>query len=342
MMHDFDLMERAFCVLLILLTSLSAAKDGKCQSLEIENTGCTDLDKKEVARLILIELANTTNLAPGQLALTVKISCALQSVNIQITNRDTAEVLERTIAPPESPTEERVIALTTSQLIIISWLEKSLAARESAREKNKKDDSSETQKSEPKAANAPEKQISRSKQSDDVQKSHLELSLGGSIEWMVDSKTPLGGVGLRGDLWTHPSFGAVAIVSFDAGSVNRNIGSVTITNTMGGLGVAWRSPVRTRLCIEVHSSGLVGYVYLKGNPKGGNTGGAGGGITGQVDLGLSPTLIVGRVVAAVDLQGGYNFGSPVGRVTGESPVSIGGFRAGVNLRFGFSTDLSRD
>ncbi len=303
--------------LVTVLCCLSVSIQSLSQEIQASQEGCQDLDVDEIERLMKIELADLAETTEDASDFTIRIICEDRLLRIVADDHTESRHLERSIAPLETKLKERVIALSASQLVTVSWLEEP----------------------EPPKATI-EKTASRQprERADDLV-DHLELSLAGGFKLRSDLTLPVGVGGLRGDVWFEPYIGLLALVSFDGGIVNRDIGSAPVLCALSGLGLAWRFIRTRRFGFEASTIALAGYGHIEGNPSSGASGRSSGGITGEFVVALTPTLLLGNVFLALDLQGGYTIKNPIGQVDGGEQITVGGFWGGANLRFGMAMFL---
>ncbi|MCP4679885.1 MAG: hypothetical protein GY854_31205 [Deltaproteobacteria bacterium] len=301
-------------VLFVTVLCLLVSRRSPAQEIQASQEGCPDLNLEEITRLMAIELADLAKATGNTTDFTIRIICEDQSLRIVADDSAESKHLERSIAPLETNLKERVIALSASQLVTVSWLEKPA----------------------PKEAVVEEPASPQPQVREDELVEHLELSLAGGFKLRSDFAFPVGVAGLRGDVWFEPYIGLLALASFDGGTVNRDIGNAPVLCALTGLGLSWRF-IRTRhFGLEATTIALAGYGYIEGNPRAGARGRSSAGITGEFVLALTPTLLLGNVFIALDLQGGYTIKNPIGRVDGDEQITAGGFWTGANLRVGLA------
>lgn len=295
-------------VLAISLCLMSIAASATGKTIRVSQEGCDELDMAEIQRLMMIELADLAE------DLTIRLVCEGQSVRIVADDQATARRLNRSIEMINTNLKERVIALSASQLVTASRLD----GTESKKPIDDRD------------SNPP------GKKAEDSTVDHLELSLGGGFKMHSNLTLPTGEGILRGDIWFKPHIGLLTLVSFEGGTASRDIGTATPLCGLAGLGMAWRFVRASYFRLEASLFGLAGYAYIEAEPRKGATGSSTSGITGEFDAGLTPAVHFERVFIALDLRGGYTIENPIGRVDDEDPVTLGGFWAGADIRFGWN------
>jgi hypothetical protein len=276
------------------------------RSLQVLKRSCHQLDAQEVERLMAIELGGEAEVE----SLIIILICEGQTLRILAKRSAESEALERSVALVDSHLKERLIALTVSQLVTRA---------------------PKTAHSPPLAAPPPE--ISPSS-STDRRVAALSLCLSGGVKPHAVFTLPTGYVSIRSGIWFTDSVALLWLVSLEGGRFERELGSVKALSGLAGLGAAWRFASYRFFKVELMGAALMGYTRLEGDPDPDSGGGTIGGIAGEFVIGVSPVVITGRFLLALDLKSGYTLENPVGTVDDYSPVTLGGFWLGGGLRLG--------
>jgi len=300
----------------------------------VADSGCENLDVEEIRRILTIELAGDRvdptdqSISPeDQTAIEVTLICEGGSIRIIANNESEEPPLERSIEHLETKLKERFIALSVSQLLTTSKIDDKPDSEPSP-------DREQAPVNHP--VNAPPDRSDMPVVSDKGI-DHLELSLAGGIVFHDIFHFHTGSAHLRGDIWFTRETALLVLLSFEMGEAHKDIGSVTVMGPFIGLGVGRRFGGTGMLSIEISGAALAGYVHLTGNPGDNATAKPPlDGITGVFFLTGAPVFRISGFLMALDIRGGYTIENPIGKVVGEDPVTLGGFWAGVGLRFGAS------
>lgn len=279
---------------------------------------CPALNPAEVERLFDFEINRGGAIPTGEpITLSMGVWCEPDGVRISTHDQLTGKRLERTIPPiPKGAEPARVVALAASQLLRASWLELVMPAQPSA------------------AAWAPSEDRTPSQVggSFGVEGGARFRSLGGLL--------PVGHVGLRGGGVIGTGLILHGNAAFEYGAISRHLGSVSAYAIWIGLDLGYRFAIASFLGFDVEGGGGGGYVLLSAKRAGADVVAHDvDGLTGEIGLRAGPVFSIGAsFLISIVLQGGYTIDNPVGRVDGESDVSIGGFSAGALLGLGLRFD----
>lgn len=314
----------ASCVLMFataLHVGAVVAKD-----IEVQAAGCDELDVKEIARLVDLELSGSVKGGVENHDLVVRLECSGDTVKVVTSNNTTKKSVQREIVPRQRNVQERVVALSISQLIL------------SALEELKSSDTSHIahkESPEPTASQAEREDLLQGPRPKPAQLlSGYDLLLTGGGKFRLSSPVFVGSVGLRGNLLLAGKFGIALIVELETGSIARKLGVITTMAGFGGLSGFRRFLPRGLFYLDTGLTALVGYGYLKGRSSAFASGQSAGGMTGEFALFIAPTLMVRRALFCLALKGGYTIENPVGFIPNEKSVTLGGFWIGADLGIG--------
>ena len=324
----------------LLLISVFRVDTVLAEDVDIKAVGCDDLDIEETKRLVRIELSEIAKTGSGRDRLVVRFECDADTVNIYVMDGVTDRSVERSIDQINQNVKERVVALSTSQLIAVSRMEST-----KPEEQEQGQGQEQEQEQEQVELNAIEPENNRSQTRKSVVlgssslrvKHHLkesDLFLTGGIRLRSKLALAAGTAGLKSDLLFTPHIGIMFLAEFEAGSTTRDAGEVTTIAAFWGIGFVGRFFRRHLFFFETGLEALMGYAYLKGNPKTWASGKSAGGITGEFALRAAPTIKLDSVLLSIVFKGGYTLENPVGTVTDEDDVTIGGFWMGVDFCLG--------
>ena len=304
---------------LLLSTSRASA-----MPVEVHASGCVDVDEREVARLLGLELAFVPSVPVLREALRVDLVCSAERLRIDAVDPITRRPLEREIAlGPPDPGRERTIALLASQLLITSWAESFVEHPET-----------------PPAA-PPTRTEAPGPSREESDRPHDPTS----HDWEI-----LGGVGLRLRDWSSPAVGERVVIqpslgvgrvrvmlalAYERGTTQRTAGSVAWSMMSAGAGVGWRSRRSGALAVEAFALGSIVAVDARGDPvRPGFVGGSAQGVLGEVSAAVGPVVFLGPLRAALESQLGVTLPKATARDASDREVALGGLWAGVTLVVG--------
>jgi hypothetical protein len=296
------------------------------KDIEVQAAGCDDLNVKEIARLVEIELSGSVKGGMENHDLVVQLTCNADIVTVVTSNNTTKRSVQREIVRRQSNVQERVVALSISQLILSSLEElKTFDESHVADKENPEPTASQVQRDGP--LESPEHKPARLL-------GGYDLLLTGGGKFRLSSPVVVGAIGLRGNLLFASKFGIALIGEFETGSIARKLGEVKTMAGFGGLSGFGRFVPRGSFYLDTGLSALVGYGYLKARSSGFASGRSASGMTGEFALFIAPTLKLRRVLLCLALKGGYTLENPVGLIPNEKSVTLGGFWIGADLGIG--------
>jgi hypothetical protein len=300
------------------------------EGIAIDVSTCDRIDAGEVTRLLHLELSTLIGTSGTVPSLVVVLECEeAGAIRIRVADPVTDKVVERRIpAPnPTDPGAERIVALSTAQLVLASWLEVLLPARKEA-------------SPEPAAGDAGDRAIARHAATRALPTARTRTDFEPSAIAGVrvrDSASPFAlwhtGVGLGA--WLGRQWGLFAEVGLEMGSSERERGEIAATLAGGRAGACIRPWRAGPLALEGRASLGASYLRLEGTPS--RPGGVGSSITagaGEVRGELGPASHIGPVRVAAVGEGGVLFGAPDGKVYQDTSVSVAGPWFGGSLRIG--------
>jgi hypothetical protein len=319
--------EAPFAACLFVVATVLHPNPLFAKKVEVQAAGCDMLNIDEIARLVDIELSGSVKGDLESVELVVRLECYAETVKVVITDTSTKRSVQREIVPMQRNIQERVVALSISQLISAS-LEEWRASEEPSGIK----DSNPPVKS----ASAEREDLEKSpeKNTPNISREY-DLVLTGGTKLRLSNSLFVGAAGLRSDLLLASKWGVGLIVEIEAGSTSRKPGTVTTMAAWGGLAGLGRFLLRGPFYLDTGFMALMGYGYLKGRPEVWASGRSAGGMTGEFTLFLAPAVKLHHVLLSIVLKGGYTIENPVGLVSNDKDVTIGGFWIGADLGIGF-------
>jgi len=289
-------------------------------SLTVTST-CQGLNAALVHKLLRIELSTVLNSKPHDLR--VHVSCKGHRATVRIVDTLTHKTVQRQFAVRhDRPDLERVIALASAQLFVVSWLELLTPAS--------------PHRPPPAGARATvhaARRVARRA----VQEGlgwRPTLGLEGAVS-LRDLARPMGvyGTALRFGVELGRSWQLTGALTFAGGRAARQPGEVELLLPGARLGALWRW---FRIGhVELASELLLGvqYARLRGIPGDTAEGEVTDGLVGEVVLGSGPRLLMGRFRLSAQLRAGVTFPTLVGRVEGDLDVRPGLVWLGLSLVF---------
>ncbi|MBN1610579.1 MAG: hypothetical protein JW940_28370 [Polyangiaceae bacterium] len=290
----------------------------------VELADCSDLDAREIERLLALELDALTGPTRPAQPPPVRLTCHDASVRVSVDDPVTGKTLARDVPAPASddPMRDRIVALAVSELFLSSWLELLLPP--------------ETRR----VAPAPAPQVvavgPTARRAAQPPPTRWELELRGSARWRSLDDPYLG---------YQPSLQAALVLAdwirlfmaagLELDRVRRERGEVR--SRASGLGMGWqlRAGGNRTLFWDVGAllSGVV--VQTRGrSSRADTTESSVSGLAWESALLGGPGLHLGRMTLRLEALGGISRPRLVARVAGEAPVRWDGLWLGAAIGIG--------
>ena len=304
----------------------------------VQAQACEGLDDAEVGRLLDIELTTVTAEIREGPPLEVSLQCEGSRLTITVIDPLTRKRLARDIpAPASEPGRERVVALAISQLFAASWLELLTAEEPPPPPPDAPDETPDTEAVEAARRVAESATGSDAEPPPSPPRPGIELMVGAGARGRAlenIARLPAVRTELRLRSWLRPGIGIVAFVGWDFAQDTRRNGRLRGQAATAGTGLAWAyRPDAIGIGGALTVAG--GWARVRGLPSDPNIqSGARDDLTAEAGIGIGPRIRYGRLRFDLDAELGAMLRSPVGEVTGEVPMSMGGLWAGAVLRLG--------
>ncbi len=282
-------------------------------------SACQGLDVELVERLLGIELSSVMGTRPHDLR--VRVFCSSHRVTIRIVDRVSQRTVRRSFAARhDRPDLERVVALASAQLVVVSWLE--LLTRPSPG----------NAKASPSRPAPPIVQRGSLPPPPAQRWWSASLGLEAGIELRDLSRPlPLYCTALRLGLGLGRRWQLTLALAFAGGRARRIPGEVELL--LPGLRVSalWRWLERKHLEISSEIRLAVSYVRLRGLPDTPAQGSVVHGFAGNAAWGNGPWIRLGRLRLGLQLLVGVTFPKVLGRVERDRNVRLDGLWLGTTL-----------
>lgn len=304
----------------------------------VQTEACEGLADAEVGRLLDIELATVTAEIREGPPLEVSLVCEGARLTITVIDPLTRKRLARDIpAPASEPGRERVVALAISQLFAASWLELLTAEVPPPPPPDAPEPAPDAEAVEAARRVAENATSSDAEPPPEPPRPGIELLVGAGARGRAletTARLPAVRTELRLRSWLRPGVGVLAIVGWDFAQDTRRRGRLRGQALTAGTGLAWAyRPGSIGIGGAVTVAG--GWARVRGLPSDPTVpSGARDDLTAEAGVGIGPRVRYGRLRFDLDAEIGAMLRSPVGEVTGEVPMSMGGLWAGAVLRLG--------
>lgn len=281
-------------------------------------SSCPGLNAALVQKLLQIELSTVMNQQPHDLR--VHVTCKGHRAKVRIVDTLTRKTVERSFAVRhDRPDLERVVALASAQLFVVSWLELLTSPAPHGPR--------------PRAVVRAARKVARHA----VRKGRSwRPTLGLEATLAVrDLARPLVayGAALRLGLELGRHWQLTLAFTFAGGRTARDTGDVELLMPGVRAGALWRwfrfqhVELASELQLALH------YLRLRGISEPPVTGGVVDGLVGEAVFGSGPRLLIGRFRIGLQVQVGVTFPAVVGRVAGDGDVRPGLVWLGTALVF---------
>ena len=325
-----------YALVATLVALVAAERDASAaQPIDVTGVGCPTLDRREIERLLSIELGSVSRQWQESVAsepLHVELSCQGTRMAVSIADRLTGKRLSRDVEiNPTAPDRDRTAALLVSELLLGSWSELLRSPT-----------------SPPPAPLPPLPQVVA-----EPAPPPPNRGLRGAVDLVAAARVrALGHPVVSGDLALrlelivarHARFFVTG--GYERGASSSTVGTVDFGLASAGLGVGWRSWRLGRLVFDVAATGSAAYVDLSGSAPAGSNGAVLGsstsGAVAELALQGGPSVVVGPARIGLELTAGWTVSPVTGHVVAVADstrasnvrdVSLGGVWLGAGLVF---------
>ncbi len=316
---------RRWIVALVLCSSAGIARaDGPAFDLHLEE--CDGVDGDALLERLELELLDVAPSLRELGAPPVVVRCSGETVHIEIGDPATGKTVAREVPRP-SAGAERAIALSVAELYIASWLE--LLVQPEPESAPAPEPAPEAEARAPAAAElrGEARRVARRALTAPAGPwGSLGVEAGVGLRDVAEPFASFGG-GLRASLHPSGDFGLVLATGLARGRAERQRGSVVAWWGSVELGVAWRALRRGPLQLAADLRAGILYARIEGRAAEGVRAESHAGLGARAALVLRPALVAGRFRGGLALTLGVDLRAPTGLVSGEAPVTTGGFFA---------------
>ena len=326
----------------LIVTVVGERDASAAQPIDVTGGGCPTLDRREIERLLSIELGSVSRQWQESVAsepLRVELSCQGTRMAVSIADRLTGKRLSRDVEiNPTAPDRDRTAALLVSELLLGSWSEllRSPPAPPPAPLP------APLPPLPPVVAEPPPPPPNRGL------RGAVDLVAGARVR-ALDHPVLSGDLALRLELIVARHARFFVTGGYERGASTTTVGTVDFGLGFAGLGVGWRSSrlgTGGRLVLDIAATGSAAYVDLSGSAPAGSNGAVIGsstsGAVAELALQGGPSLVLGPARIGFELTAGWTVSPVTGHVVAVADpvsaasgrdVSLGGIWLGAGLVF---------
>ncbi len=322
----------------VVVTVADERDASAAQPIDVTGVGCPTLDRREIERLLSIELGSVSRQWQESVAsepLHVELSCQGTRMAVSIADRLTGKRLSRDVEiNPTAPDRDRTAALLVSELLLGSWSELLRSPQ-----------------APPPAPLPPIPQVAAEPPPPPPSQSRglrgaVDLVAGARVR-ALDHPVVSGDIALRLELIVARHARLFVTGGYERGAASNTVGTVDFGLASAGLGVGWRSSrlgAGGRLVLDVAATGSAAYVDLSGSAAASSVGrlvlgSSTSGAVAEVALQGGPSLVLGPARVGLELTAGWTVSPVTGNVIADAgtsnvrDVSLGGIWLGASLVF---------
>jgi hypothetical protein len=325
-------------VAMVVVTTADERDAFAAQPIDVTAVGCPTLDRREIERLLSIELGSVSRQWQESVAsepLHVELSCQGTRMAVSIADRLTGKRLSRDVEiNPTAPDRDRTAALLVSELLLGSWSELLRSPQ-----------------APPPAPLPPIPQAAAEPPPPPPNRGlrgAVDLVAGARLR-ALDHPVVSGDLALRLELIAARHARFFVTGGYERGASSTTVGTVDFGLASAGLGVGWRSSrlgTGGRLVVDLAATGSAAYVDLSGSAPAGSNGAVIGsstsGAVAELALQGGPSLVLGPARIGLELTAGWTVSPVTGHVVAVADsasaatvrdVSLGGIWLGASLVF---------